>query len=54
VHFAHSGLPDVIPYYLAPLAQPLAADRRDPPVFLSLLLSAGHQTLVEQLSVGQC
>jgi hypothetical protein len=44
----------VIPYYLAPLAQPLAADRRDPPVFLSLLLSAGHQTLVEQLSVGQC
>jgi hypothetical protein len=44
----------VIPYYLAPLAQPLAANRREPPVFLSLLLSAGHQMLVVQLSVGHC
>jgi hypothetical protein len=28
-------------------AQPLAADRRDPPVLLSLLLSAVHQKVVE-------
>jgi hypothetical protein len=32
----------------APPAQPLAADRRNPPVLLSLLLSAVHQE-VEQL-----
>jgi hypothetical protein len=37
----------VIPYYLAPPAQPLATDRRQP-VLLSLLLSAGHQTVIEQ------
>jgi hypothetical protein len=34
----------------APPAQPLAADRGDPPMLLSLLLSARHQKLVEQLS----
>jgi hypothetical protein len=38
----------VIPYCLAPLAQPLAADRHQPPVSLSLLVSAGHQTMIEQ------
>jgi hypothetical protein len=31
-----------------PLAQPLAADRRQPPVFLSLLRSAATQTVIEQ------
>jgi hypothetical protein len=30
-------------------AQPLAADRRDPPMLLWLLLSAAHQKVVEQL-----
>jgi hypothetical protein len=33
----------------APPAQPLAVDRCDPPVLLSLLLSAGHQKVVDQL-----
>jgi hypothetical protein len=31
-----------------PWAQPFAADRHRPPVFLSLLVSAGHQTVIEQ------
>src|SRR5215211_1351469 len=31
-----------------PPAQPLAADRRDPPVLLSLLLSARYRTVIEQ------
>jgi hypothetical protein len=47
MHVAHGGLPNVIPCYLALLAQPFATDRRQP-VFLSLLLSAGHQTVIEQ------
>jgi len=33
----------------APAAQRLAANRRNPPVLLSLLLSAVHQKVVEQL-----
>jgi hypothetical protein len=32
----------------APLTPPLAVDRRDPPVLLSLLLSASARTVVEQ------
>jgi hypothetical protein len=32
------------------LAQPVAADRRDPVVWLSLLLSAVHQQVVGQRS----
>jgi hypothetical protein len=33
----------------APPAQPLAADRCDPPVLLSLMLSAAQKKVVEQL-----
>jgi hypothetical protein len=33
----------------APSAQPLAADRCHSPVLLSLMLSAAHQKVVEQL-----
>jgi hypothetical protein len=48
VHFAHGGLQNVIPYNLALWRSRLPTDRRQPPVLLSLLLSARHQTVIEQ------
>jgi hypothetical protein len=36
------------------LAQPVAADHRDPVVLLSLLLSAVHQKAVGTALVAQC